>query len=185
MRPARALSACRAEPEFTSQRRDPVTAMRPARALERPPCRTRNSPFNARDPATDAAGEGAGAPAVPNPEFTTQRRDPVTAMRPARALERPPCRTRSSPSTTIWSLRCGRRLGGRINRGGTGVRGRAFDAAAASNVPAPMMAKAAESVSRSMARPKTSGPSTDPRLMPSTITLLAGPGAPGLWITTV
>ena len=44
----------------------------------------------------DAAGEGAGAPAVPNRVFASERRDPARSlMRPAKALERPPCRTGS------------------------------------------------------------------------------------------
>jgi len=45
----------------------------------------------------DAAGEGAGAPAVPNRAFTLERRGRRRLMRPAKALERPPCRTGSSP----------------------------------------------------------------------------------------
>ena len=53
--------------------------MRPAKALERPPCRNRTPPQNdatqppptrpakALEPLPNAAGEGAGAPAVPTP----------------------------------------------------------------------------------------------------------------------
>jgi small subunit ribosomal protein S17 len=38
------------------------------------------------EPLHDAAGEGAGAPAVPNPETATERRDPVTEQRARRKV---------------------------------------------------------------------------------------------------
>ena len=54
--------------------------MRPAKALERPPCRTGSSPLNdAVARLSDAAGEGAGAPAVPNRVFTSERRGQPSA----------------------------------------------------------------------------------------------------------
>ena len=109
-------SARRAEPGPRLPTRRPRTcSMRPARALERPPCRTGASPSDeAAQDVLDAAGEGAGAPAVPTgvldagrgrwsarraegPRLPT-RRPRTCSMRPARALERPPCRTGASPS---------------------------------------------------------------------------------------
>ncbi len=86
-------SPIRVRPPRQGEVADPCL-MRPAKALERPPCRTGSSPLN--DVAwsvPDAAGEGAGAPAVPNRSSPLNDAGRCRLMRPAKALERPPCRT--------------------------------------------------------------------------------------------
>ena len=116
--------------------------MRPAKALERPPCRTGSSPPNERAPNRWAAKAGApavqarleraaqidgrrrrGAPAVRSSPRTrpindgpakarsarrangSSPQDRRQSMRPAKALERPPCRTGCSPRTARPALK--------------------------------------------------------------------------------
>ena len=78
----------------TSERRDPPSIDAAAEAPGGAGVPNRVVTSERRDPQLDAAGERAGAPAVPN-RVSPLNGATHSSMRPAKALERPPCRTGS------------------------------------------------------------------------------------------